>query len=155
MWAWSGLLARLVVGAVWIWAGVTKLPDPTVTVRAVRAYEILPESVVPLVGHALPVCEVVLGATLVAGVLVRVGGVLSALLLLAFVIGIASVWARGIQIDCGCFGGGGFKQNAFRDYPWEIARDVGLMALSLLLVWRPKTELAVDNWLLPEMQRDV
>ena len=66
---------------------------------------------------------------------------------MAFIIGIASVWARGIQIDCGCFGGGGFDADATAKYPWEIARDVGLLLLSLLLVWRPRTRLALDNLL--------
>ncbi len=45
---------------------------------------------------------------------------------MAFIIGIASVWARGITIDCGCFGGGGYDADAASQYPWEIARDVGL-----------------------------
>ncbi len=39
--------------------------------------------------------------------------------------------------------------NATAKYPWDIARDVGLLALSAWLVWRPRTPYAVDNWLLP------
>jgi uncharacterized membrane protein YphA (DoxX/SURF4 family) len=143
--AWVGLVARLVTGGVWIVAGVLKLPDPAASVRAVRAYELLPEAVVPTVGHLLPICEVVLGACLVAGFLVRVSGALSALLFVAFIVGIASAWARGLQIDCGCFGGGGFDADATSKYPWEIARDVALLALSILLVARPRTAYAVDN----------
>ena len=87
----------------------------------------------------------------------RVSGVLSSLLFLAFIVGIASAWARGLQIDCGCFGGGGFDADATEKYPWEIARDVGLLALSLLLVWRPHTPYAVDNILFrrPERTPDV
>ena len=54
-------------------------------------------------------------------------------LLVAFIVGIGSAWARGLQIDCGCFGGGGFDENAADDYPWDIARDVGLLALSVWL----------------------
>lgn len=142
---WTGLLARLVVGAVWVVAGALKLPDPAASVRAVRAYQLLPESVVPLVGHALPVVEVILGTCLVVGLLVRASGLVSALLLAAFVIGIASAWARGIQIDCGCFGGGGYHQGASADYPWEIARDLLLLIVSLFLVVRPRTRLALDN----------
>ena len=59
---WIGLVARLVTGGVWIVAGLLKLPDPAGSVRAVRAYDLLPESVVPTVGHALPILEVVVGA---------------------------------------------------------------------------------------------
>jgi uncharacterized membrane protein YphA (DoxX/SURF4 family) len=146
----AGVLARLVVGLVWVVAGVLKLPDPDESVRAVRAYRLLPEAVVPLVGHGLPVLEVLVGACLVAGLLTRVAATLSVALLTAFVVGIASAWARGLSIDCGCFGGGATPDaNARAAYPWDIARDVGLLALSAWLVLRPRTPLAVDNRLLP------
>ncbi len=55
---WIGLVVRLVTGGIWLLAGLLKLPDPSESVRAVRAYEILPESVVPAVG----VCRSPLGA---------------------------------------------------------------------------------------------
>jgi uncharacterized membrane protein YphA (DoxX/SURF4 family) len=143
--AWIGFAARLLVGGVWIVAGALKLPDLDASVRAVRAYQLLPEAVVPAVGHALPILEVVVGLMLVVGLLVRASAVVSAVLFLAFVIGIASAWARGLQIDCGCFGGGGYDANATDKYPWEIARDLGLLFASLWLVWRPRSRWALDN----------
>ena len=140
------VLARLVAGGVWIVAGALKLPDPAGSVRAVRAYQLLPEALVPTVGHALPIVEVVVGVTLVLGVLTRVVALVSALLFVAFVVGIASAWARGLRIDCGCFGGGGFDADATAQYPWEIARDVVLLAASLLVAAvRPR--LALDGLL--------
>ena len=99
-----GLLARMLVGAVWVVAGVLKLPDPNENVRAVRAYDLLPESVVPVVGHALPILEILVGLCLLLGLLTRVAAVVSALLLVAFVVGIGSAWSRGLSIECGCFG---------------------------------------------------
>jgi len=146
---WWGLPARLLVGGVWIAAGLIKLPDPAGSVRAVRAYDLLPESVVPLVGHTLPILEIVVGVCLVLGLLTRPASVESALLFVAFIVGIASAWARGLQIECGCFGGGGFDADATSKYPWEIARDVGLLALSVLLALRPRTPFAVDSLLFP------
>jgi uncharacterized membrane protein YphA (DoxX/SURF4 family) len=147
---WIGIVARLVVGGVWLAAGLLKIPDPTENVRAVRAYQLLPESLVPVVGHALPIAEILVGVCLLAGVLVRANAVLSALLLVAFVIGISSAWARGLSIDCGCFGGGGGPaENARAKYPWELARDFGLLLLSGWLVYRPRTRWAVDNELFP------
>jgi len=150
MWRWFGLAARLVVGGVWIVAGALKLPDPGESVRAVRAYQLLPESVVPTVGHLLPVLEVVLGVCLVLGLLTRLAASVSVLLFAAFVFGISWAWAQGLQIECGCFGGGGTSEGASSEYPWEIARDVGLAALSAYLLWRPRTRLALDSFLLPE-----
>ena len=145
-----GLLARTLVGGVWVVAGVLKLPDPNENVRAVRAYDLLPESVVPVVGHALPILEILVGVCLLLGLLTRVAAVVSAVLLVAFLVGIASAWGRGLSIECGCFGGGaGPAANAAAKYPWEIARDVGLLALSAWLVQRPRTPWATDNRLLP------
>ncbi len=144
---WFGLLARLVVGGVWVVAGALKLPDPAESVRAVRAYELLPESVVPTVGHLLPVLEVVVGACLLVGLLTRGAAMVSALLFAAFVFGIAWAWSQGLQIECGCFGGGGYQEGASDEYPWEIARDVGLLALSAYLVARPRSRYAADDLL--------
>ena len=145
-----GLLARMLVGGVWVVAGALKLPDPNENVRAVRAYELLPESVVPVVGHGLPILEILVGLCLLLGLLTRVAAVVSTLLLVAFVVGIGSAWGRGLSIECGCFGGGaGPAANAAAKYPWEIARDVGLLALSAYLVRRPRTPWATDNRLHP------
>ena len=146
---WIGLVARLLTGGVWIVAGALKLPHPADSVRAVRAYDLLPEAVVPTVGHLLPVVEVVIGLCLVLGVLVRGTSVVSALLFVAFIIGISSAWARGLSIDCGCFGGGGTIPDAAEKYPGEIARDVGLLALSVWLVVRPRSRWALDSVLFP------
>jgi uncharacterized membrane protein YphA (DoxX/SURF4 family) len=149
MLGWIGLLARLVVGGVWMYAGALKLPHPETSVTAVRSYQLLPTGLAETVGHGLPMLEIVVGACLVLGVLVRFTGAVSALLQVAFIVGIVSVWSRGIAIDCGCFGNGGADPDAFHKYPWEIARDTGLLALSLLLVWRRRTPIALDNLLFP------
>ncbi len=124
--------------------GALKLPDPSESVRAVRAYDLLPEAVVPTVGHLLPVLEIVVGLLLVLGLLTRSAAVVSSLLFVAFIVGISAAWARGLQIDCGCFGGGGFDADATAKYPWEIARDVGLLALSAWLAVRPRSRWALD-----------
>lgn len=147
---WFGLLARLVVGGVWLYAGALKLPHPETSVTAVRSYQLLPTGTAETIGHVLPMLEIVVGGCLVVGLLTRFAGGLSAVMQAAFVVGIVSVWSRGIAIDCGCFGGGGADPDAFGKYPWEIARDGGLALLSLLLVWRPRTPIAVDNLLFPQ-----
>ena len=141
-----GLLARVLVGTVWVVAGVLKLPAPEDNVRVVRAYDLLPEGIVPVVGHGLPVLEILVGLCLLLGLLTRVAAGMSMLLLVAFVVGVGSAWARGLSIECGCFGGGaGPAANAQAKYPWEIARDFGLLLLSVWLIYRPGTRWAVDN----------
>jgi uncharacterized membrane protein YphA (DoxX/SURF4 family) len=147
IWRWAGLVARLVVGGVWVVAGWLKLPDPAESVRAVRAYDLLPEAIVPTVGHGLPILEIVVGVMLIVGVVTPIVAGLSLLLQLAFIVGIASAWARGLEIQCGCFGGGGASANpdVAGAYAWDIARDSGLALLSLLLCVFPRTALSVDG----------
>ncbi len=143
--AWVGLLARLVTGGVWIVAGALKITEPDASIAAVRAYQLLPSSLAENVGLVLPGLELVIGLALLVGVFTRGAALLSSLLFVAFIIGIASVWVRGIEIDCGCFGGGGADPGAASAYPWEIARDAALLAASLLVVYVGRTRLALDS----------
>jgi uncharacterized membrane protein YphA (DoxX/SURF4 family) len=150
---WIGVVARLVVGVVDLAAGVAKFPDPAANVRQVRAFQILPEAVVPTVGHALPTVEIIVGAVLVLGLLTRAFAVIGGLFFVAFIIGIAAAWARGLEINCGCFGSRGVPANPQRQYALDIARDVGLLLCCLWLVVRPRTRLALDNLLFPDHER--
>jgi len=146
---WIATAFRLVLSAVFIIAGTRKLPDPAASVRAVRAYDLLPEVVVPAVGYGLPLLEIAVGLLLLAGLFTRWAAALSAVLLTAFVIGIASAWARGLSIDCGCFGGGGQVEAADTTYPSELARDGALLLTSLFLVRRPTSRWSADHALMP------
>jgi uncharacterized membrane protein YphA (DoxX/SURF4 family) len=141
------VVGRLLTGGVWVWAGAAKLSDPYAAVLAVRAYQLLPGGLADTVGHLLPTLEVVVGAALVLGLLTRGAAVVSGLLFVAFIVGIASAWARGLQIDCGCFGGGGFDPDAASKYPWEIARDAGLLLVSVFLVLVRDTGPGLDRLL--------
>jgi uncharacterized membrane protein YphA (DoxX/SURF4 family) len=151
---WLGLIARLVTGGVWIVAGALKVGDPQGSIEAVRAYELLPGSLVEPVGLVLPAIEIAVGLALVLGVFTRAAAVMSALLFLAFIIGIASVWARGIEIDCGCFGGGGAEAGASSQYPWEIARDAALLLASVYVAALRRTRLALDSVLFPDRRSE-
>jgi len=143
---WAGTAARLIVGGVWLVAGALKVTDLRSSIRAVQVYELLPNSIAEIVGIVLPLVEVGIGALLILGLATQASAVVSTLLLLAFIVGIASAWARGLQIDCGCFGGGGqLGEGESPQYLVEILRDIGLLALSALLIWRPTTRYSIDS----------
>jgi uncharacterized membrane protein YphA (DoxX/SURF4 family) len=144
-----GLLLRLVLGGVVLLAGALKVGHLETSARAVRAYQLLPFDVAGAVGYGLPVLEVAVGALLVLGLFTRVSAVVAGLLMVVFVIGIASAWARGLSIDCGCFGKGGTIAASQTQYPQEIARDLGLLACAVWLAVRPRTSLGLDGILTP------
>lgn len=140
-----GLLARLILGMVLVWAGVAKVAKPTLAARAVQAYQILPYDFASYVGYALPVLEILVGLLLVAGLFTRASAVVGGLLMLAFIIGISWAWAHGLALDCGCFGGGGTIAASQTHYPLEILRDVGLLACAGWLIVRPRTSFSLDH----------
>lgn len=142
-----GTLVRLGLAAVWLVSGSLKLADPGQTYLAVKAYDVLPDGLVHPVATALPLLELVLGMLLLVGLVTRLAAVVGAGLLLLFIAGVAQSWARGLTIDCGCFGGGGQVAAGQTQYPQEIARDVGFLLLAGWLIVRSRTRLAVDGWL--------
>lgn len=133
-------IGRLVLAGVWLWAGISKVADPSMAVRAVQGYEIVPEIFVKPVAWGLPFVEIGIAALLVLGIGTRIAAVLSLVLLVAFIAGVGSAWARGLQIACGCFGGGGADPSAtWWTYGLEILRDVGFGAMAAWLIAHPES----------------
>jgi uncharacterized membrane protein YphA (DoxX/SURF4 family) len=82
--------------------------------------------------------------------MVRPAAVISGLIMIVFIAAIASVWARGMLIDCGCFGGGGVIDPSLaaevrRTYFIEIMRDLGLALSALYLYFFPYGKLSLEK----------
>lgn len=139
-----GCLARFGLAAVWLYSGAVKLTHPLDSRQAVAAYELLPAPLVDAVAVGLPALELVLGLMLLLGVFLRAAGAVSALLVLGFLVGIGSAWARGLSIDCGCFGGGGYDAAAGPGtYLRSIARDLLFLAMAAWTWRRPCARFAI------------
>ena len=146
-----GTLARLGLAAVFLISGVLKAVDPDATYVAVRAYDVLPRAGVALVAGVLPWLEIALGLLLLAGVATRAVAAVGTGLMLVFIAGVTQAWARGLLIDCGCFGGGGAVAPDQTAYGRELLRDAGFLLMGAWLVVRPRT-LGVRN--LPGRQKE-
>jgi uncharacterized membrane protein YphA (DoxX/SURF4 family) len=142
-----GTVARLGLAAVWFVSGGIKAADLNQAYIAVQAYDLLPHGVVSVVAAAVPFLEIALGLLLLLGLGTRLVAVVSVVVLVAFIIAISQAWARGLTIDCGCFGGGGQVAAGATAYPQEIARDIGFMVLAGWLIVRPNSLLSMDGWL--------
>ena len=152
---WIGLLARLILGGVLFIAGYLKVGSPDKSQMAVRAYELLPISVANLFGLVLPCFEVAIGALLILGSLTRVMAALGGFTMVIFIIAISQAWARGLNIDCGCFGGGGAVEPGQTKYLQEILRDLGLAFLAGYLIRYPVTKFSVDKNSTNQSMKDV
>ncbi|WP_229073121.1 MauE/DoxX family redox-associated membrane protein [Actinoplanes sp. DH11] len=150
-WPWISTAARLGLAAVWLVAGGLKVGDLAASARAVHAYQLMPYDISKIVGAAQPFLEIALGLLLLAGLAVRLTAGISAVLLVIFIAGIVSAWARGLQIDCGCFSTGGeLAAGSDPAYGVDILRDLGFLALAGILLWRPRSRLSVDSVLMGE-----
>lgn len=112
---------------------------------AVRSYELLPISVANFLGMFLPFFEIAVGLLLILGAATRIVAALGGFTMFIFIIAISQAWARGLNIDCGCFGGGGSVAPGETRYLQEILRDAGLVALALFLLRYPATKFSVDK----------
>jgi len=134
------LLVRLVLGALLLLAGTLKLRDPTAFATEIANYQLLPAGA-PVLAAILPAIELILGAGLI--VLPRAwrrsaaGAALA--LFVVFTAAVGSVYFRGINIDCGCFGTGGGPIG------WlTLVRNLSLTAGAVILLRfdRPATSAA-------------
>lgn len=138
---------RFVLAGILLYAGGIKIMEPHGARDAIFAYRIFPPSWGGVLGYALPLLEIGLGLLLLIGLFVRISALVTAILMLAFVAGIASVWSRGYSIDCGCFGGGGdiSPEGRAARYTQEILRDLLFAGMGFWLFAKPRTLLALEK----------
>ena len=142
---WIGLVCRLTLGGVLFVAGYLKVDKLEVSQMAVRSYELLPIPIANFLGQTLPFFEVVIGLLLILGAATRAVADLGGFTMFIFIIAIGQDWARGLNIDCGCFGGGGTVAPGETRYLQEILRDAGLVAMALFLLRYPVSKFSVDK----------
>ncbi len=145
---WITLVVRLALAVILGTAGYAKFSEAEGLQKvAVASYRILPQSMVAPVAIGLPVLEMALAAMILVGFATRAMAICVGLLFIVFIAGIISVWARGLSIDCGCFGGGGTVAKGQTHYLREIFRDLGFLVLAAWLMVFPRGKLALDRWL--------
>ena len=144
------LVFRLLLGGVLLVAGGLKAFKPAESAGAVAAYKILPTNIAHLMGYALPWLEICVGILLIIGLSIRFAAIISSCVMLIFIVAIISVWARGLLINCGCFGGGGALDpskaaHAHQAYLIEIVRDFGLALSGFYLYFFPYGRLSIEK----------
>jgi len=95
---------RLIIGGLFIYAGVIKIADPLGFARDIQNYRILPPAACLFIALALPWFEALSGAFLIVGIFKRTSAWLLSFLLAGFIVLVIITMARGLDVDCGCFG---------------------------------------------------
>jgi uncharacterized membrane protein YphA (DoxX/SURF4 family) len=133
------LAGRLVLAGIFIFAAYAKLkpqasmPWSVASVRTslsmfamqVDSYEMLPPQAVRFASHSLPFFELALGLWLLSGLWLQFSSLFTALLLGGFFAVMVRTYAKGIEVNCGCFGPG-------EQLGWKtLVRDGSMLALAL------------------------
>jgi putative oxidoreductase len=121
---------EIILGGLFVYAGLQKYLHPYEFAEAVLAYRLLPEGLVGLTVVALPWVEIAAGLSLLVGLKRRSCLLILAGLVAVFLVAIFITMARGLNIDCGC---GLFFQ---RQVGWgAVAEDLVLLAWAAGLYW--------------------
>ncbi len=127
-WVRRGL--SLVVGGAFLYAGAIKIGAPQSLADTAAEFGILPNFAIVTFALGLPVFEILAGLLLVSGWGSRIGALAVGIAIVFYVAAICYALARGLTINCGCFG----AAPATRAGMWlDLARDLGILAAAAAL----------------------
>lgn len=123
------LIARWLLGAVFVYASIHKIVDPKNFAKIIYGYYLFPNFSINLIAIVLPSAELFAGLALILGIYPRSAALAINGMLLAFIFALAVNLARGHQFDCGCFSFGdrGYTYSAIQ----LLVRDIILFVLGL------------------------
>jgi len=124
------LVLRLFLGVLFVYSASGKVLHPEKFAIAVRAYDLLPVSLSNLFALALAWAEFITGILLIVGIHTRKAAGAILLLVVMFIIAIATTIVRGLVIDCGCFSNEGGSQTGYL----LIIRNFFLGAMALMIM---------------------
>ena len=136
------LVARLVLGFVFVYASWFKIVDPYEFAINIATYQILPDGLVNVMAITLPWLELVTGVLLVAGALSREASLSIGGMLVMFIAAILIAMTKDLKISCGCFA----SEAAAADIGWpKVIEDVVMLAGAGWIVVFGGGRLSVDG----------
>ena len=124
------LSIRIFLGFIFVFAAITKVSDPIGFSQSIYNYKLMPDFTINFLAIAFPWIELVAGILLIFGIAVKENSAILGSLLFVFIIAIIISIARGLNIDCGCFGTvEGSKVGLLK-----ILENFGLLIIGLILM---------------------
>ena len=127
----------VLVGAVFIYAGILKVRDPLGFASDISNYQVIPWSVGIRFAFYLPWLELLCGCALVFHRLFAGAVAITISLMFVFLGATAAARMRGIDVSCGCFGSAGTNLTL----TWHLLIDGGLL-LALIYLWFARDRVA-------------
>lgn len=126
--------SQVLIGLLFAAAALAKLGDLHAFAEQVHNFRVLPFGLENLAAMLLPWIELVAALSLVFGVRARCGGLVAAVLMAVFTVAVLSAMARGLDIECGCFGTG----DATRVGLFKLLENGAMLALAVAASLRPR-----------------
>jgi hypothetical protein len=123
--------SRVILGFVFILAGMDKIVFPDAFAASIEAYKLAPYAWINVIALVLPWMELVCGIFLLGGVYLRGSSVIVSSLLVFFIFAVISAMLRELKIDCGCFG----KEHATPVSWMKVVENTGLTLLGLHILY--------------------
>jgi uncharacterized membrane protein YphA (DoxX/SURF4 family) len=128
------LVAQLGIAVVFLAAALGKIGDAGAFARQIHNFRLLPFGLENTLAITLPWIELLAALALLLRYRPRAGAVITAGLMGLFVFVVAAAIARGLDIECGCFG----TSDASRVGTAKLVDNVGLLALAGIASLKPR-----------------
>ncbi len=138
------LIARLVVGGVFLVAAIDKIAMPDAFAKSINNYHLVPVYLVNFSALLLPWLELLCSIFLISGIRVKATAFLASGMLVVFIAAILSAMFRGLDINCGCFAQEGIAPTKVG---WgKIAEDAGLLVLTIALIFSNGNKFSFESF---------
>jgi putative oxidoreductase len=135
------LAARIVLAFVFIYAAAFKISDPESFAKSIANYRLLPLFIINIFAILLPWIEIVAAIFLLFGISVRENSLIITSLLFVFTVAVGISVARGLNIECGCFGTASGSKVGIQ----KILENTGLLILGFWLVMKNPTSFSFSS----------
>ena len=130
-------IIAILIGGLFIYAGVVKIIDPVEFARDIDNYKMLPWQPNVWLALYLPWLEIFCGLALITRVFFRGAVFIVTVLMSLFIVISIAAKARGLDVSCGCFG----HASKYLNFSWHLALDFLLLG-GLLLLWKRPSPVA-------------
>ena len=137
------IILRLIVGGFFVFASLDKLMNQEAFARAIYNYKFLPDIFINIFAIIIPYIELITGLLLIAGIFKRGSSFLISFMLVIFIIALSQAYAKGLDINCGCFSLETVGQKD--DILLRIVEDILLLIASILIYIKSKKIINKEN----------
>lgn len=135
---------RIILGAIFIYASVNKLFNAEEFAKAIKNYDMMPLGVINMLAIILPYVEFITGILLVTGIYKKGSSAIAILSLFVFLIALTTAFARGLDINCGCFSLENTSSKS--DILTRIIEDIFMLAVAIIVfIFSDKSQTAEEK----------